>query len=64
MIHYYGFGKGNSDFTLVFISNQPSITHHLWLNQNFPFAGNDVIVLSPLGGAASNFFTSELEWVI
>jgi hypothetical protein len=39
----------------VFNSNHMSITHRLRYNQVLPLTGNDVIVLHPLGGAASEF---------
>ena len=35
---------------IVFNSNHTSIMHRFRYNQVLPFAGNDVIVLSPLGG--------------
>ena len=35
--------------------------HRFRYNQVLPFVGNDVIVLSPLGGAVSDFFTTDSE---
>ena len=55
MIFYYGIGKGDHDFILVLKSNHTYITYRLHYNQVLPLTGNDVIVLSPLGGTASNF---------
>ena len=40
---------------IVFNSNHTSIMHRFRYNQVLPYAGNDVIVLSPLGGAVSVF---------
>ena len=39
----------------VFNSNLTSIMHCFRYIQVLPFAGNDVIVLSPLGGAVGDF---------
>ena len=47
---------------LVFDSNHTSIMHRFRYNQVLPFAGNDVIVLSPLGGAVSDFSPRILKW--
>ena len=44
--------KSDHNYILVFNSNHSSIMHRFWYNQVLPFAGNDVKVLSPRGGAA------------
>jgi hypothetical protein len=38
----------------VFISNYTSIMHHFRENKVFLLAGNDVIAVSPLGGAVGD----------
>ena len=40
---------------LVFNSDHTSIMHRFRYNQVLPLAGNEVIVLSPRGGAAGKF---------
>jgi len=55
----YRFSKADPDFILVFYSTHMSIMHQFQNNQVLPFAGNDIIVLQPPGGAAS-----ELKWKI
>ena len=47
------FSKSYRDFILVFNSNHTSIMHRFRYNQVEPLAGNDVLVLSPLRGAAA-----------
>ena len=50
----FGFYKSNPDFILVLYSNHTSIMHRFLFNQLLQLAGNYVIVLSPLEGAASD----------
>ena len=47
--------KGWPQLQIVFNSNHTSIMHHFRYNPVLPLAGNDVIVLSPFGGAVSDF---------
>ena len=47
--------QSDHDFMLVFNNNHTFILHRFRCSQVLQFAGNDVIVLSPLGGAASDF---------
>jgi hypothetical protein len=61
VIFHYEFGKDNRDFILVLYSNHTSIMHLLRSAQVLPLAGNDVMVLSPLGGAASDFYANVLR---
>ena len=51
MIYLYGFGKNDLDFILVFNGNYTSIIHQFRDSEVFLLAGNDVIAISPLGGA-------------
>ena len=51
---------GDLDSILVFDSNHTPIMHCFRYKQVLTLAGNDVIVLSPLGGAASDF----LIWIL
>ena len=46
-----GFLKGDPDFILVINNYNMSILHRFRHNQGLPLSGNDVIVISPLGGA-------------
>jgi hypothetical protein len=55
VISHNGMGKGDSDFILVFKSNHTSLVYCLRCNKVLPLAGMDVIVLYPLGDAASDF---------
>ena len=55
VIYKDGFWKSDPDFILVFNNNHTSIMHRFRYNKVLPLVGNDVIVLSPLGGAASDF---------
>ena len=50
-----GCWKGDPDFILVFNGNHTSMMHRFRYNQVLPLAGNDVIVLSPQGGAVSDY---------
>ena len=51
----------NPDFISVFNSNYTSILHCFRYNQLLPLAGNDVISLSPQGGAAGDLRRLILE---
>jgi len=48
--------KGPPDFMLVLYCNSTSIVHRFRFNELFMFAGNDVIVISSLGGASGNLW--------
>ena len=50
-----GLWKGYRDLISVFNSKHSSVMHRFRFNQVLPFARNDVIVFSPLGGAVSEF---------
>ena len=52
--------KERPDFITVDSGNHMSIMHRFRYNQVLQFAGNDVIVLSPLGGAEIN----SLGWIL
>ena len=54
-----GFLKGNPDFISVINNNNMSILHRFRYNQVLPLSGNDVKVISPLGGAEGN----SLGWI-
>ena len=47
--------RGDPDFEIVINCDHTSIMHRLLFNQVLQLSGNDVIVLYPLGGAASDF---------
>ena len=51
----------DADFILVFYSKYTSIMHRLRYNQVFSLAGNDVIVLYPLGGVAGDLYIRILK---
>ena len=55
-----GFLKGDPDFILVINNDNTSIMHRFRYNQVLPFSGNDVIEISPLGGAEGN----SLGWIL
>ena len=55
-----GFLKGDPDFILVINNNNTSIMHRFRYNQVLPLSGNDVIVMSPLGGAEDN----SVGWIL
>ena len=57
-----GFWKGYYDLILVFNSNQRSIMHSFRFNQVFLLVGNDVIVLSSQGDAATELYVRILKW--
>ena len=51
-----GIWKGNNGFPLVFYSNSTSILSRFLDNDVFLPTGNNVIVISPLGGAVRSFW--------
>ena len=56
-----GFWESDTNFILVFISNHTSIMHRFWYNNVLPAIGNDVIVLSPWGGAAGGVWMRVIQ---
>ena len=62
VIHYMDSGRPTQTlFILVFNNNDMSIMHSFRFNQVFPLAGNAVIVLSPQGGGAAEFYVRILK---
>jgi|JI9StandDraft_1071089.scaffolds.fasta_scaffold499125_1 hypothetical protein len=56
MVTIDGFWKGEYDFLLVFNGNFSSVTHSFRDNAVFLQTGSDVMVESPLGGAAYGYY--------
>ena len=60
--------KGDYDFILVFNSIHMSIMHRFRYDQVLPLPGNDVIVISPLGGAevihCGGFWKSDPDFIL
>ena len=52
--------EGDPDFTLVINNNNTSIMHRFRYNQVLLLSENDVIAISPLGGAEDN----SLGWIL
>ena len=60
VVYRDGFWKGDPYFKLVINSNHTNIMHCFRYNQVLPLAENDIIVISPLGGAEGN----SLGWIL
>ena len=59
-IYRDGLWKGDPDFIIVISSSHTSIMHRFRYNQVRPLAENEVIVISPLGGAEDH----SLGWIL
>jgi len=56
-----GFWKSEHDFLMAFHCNFLSGMHGFWENEVLLQAGYDVIVISPQGSAARDFFIADSE---